>query len=435
VQARKVRKVAMKSVVVALCLFSSVEAKIYFQEKFDEGWNARWVEPTTWKPASEMGKWEHTAGKWYGDESDKGIQTSQDAKHYGLSALLAEPFSNAGKDLVIQYTVKHEQKIDCGGAYIKLLAKADQDGFGGGTPYQIMFGPDICGGTRKTHVIFSYGGKNLEMKKTVSPLADQKSHLYTLVVRTDGTYEVFIDEQSKSAGSLEGGWDFLEPKEIKDPDQSKPADWVDAVKIADPSVVKPEGYDDIPAKIPDPAATKPADWSDEDDGEWEPPSIANPAYKGAWKAPMIDNPDYKGAWVHPMIPNPAYKADATLPTRCVDCGMVGFELWQVKAGSLFDDIIVTDSLDEAKAFAQETFFKKKDAESAMFDKAEEERKAAAKAEADAKAAAKKAADEAKKAEEEAKKAAETATEAAEAATPTAEVKAAEVKATEVKDEL
>jgi hypothetical protein len=99
--------------------------------------------------------------------------------------------------------------------------------------------------------------------------------------------------------------------------------------------------------------------------QWEPPSIANPAYKGPWKAPMIDNPDYKGAWVHPMIPNPAYKEDATLPARCVDCGMVGFELWQVKAGTVFDDILVTDSLDEAKAVAQETFFKKKDGEAAM----------------------------------------------------------------------
>lgn len=56
---------------------------------------------------------------------------------------MPETFTNQGKDLVIQYSVKHEQKIDCGGAYIKVLAKADQASFGGDTPYSVMFGPDI----------------------------------------------------------------------------------------------------------------------------------------------------------------------------------------------------------------------------------------------------------------------------------------------------
>jgi len=32
---------------------------------------------------------------------------------------------------------------------------------------------------------------------------------------------VFIDEESKQTGKLEEGWDFLLPKEIKDPKESK----------------------------------------------------------------------------------------------------------------------------------------------------------------------------------------------------------------------
>jgi calreticulin len=28
------------------------------------------------------------------------------------------------------------------------------------------------------------------------------------------------------------------------------------------------------------------DWDDEDDGEWEAPTIPNPEYKGEWKAKM-----------------------------------------------------------------------------------------------------------------------------------------------------
>jgi hypothetical protein len=43
----------------------------------------RWVVPTEWKSADDMGKWEWTAGKWYADASDKGIQTSPDAKFHG----------------------------------------------------------------------------------------------------------------------------------------------------------------------------------------------------------------------------------------------------------------------------------------------------------------------------------------------------------------
>ena len=49
---------------------------------------------------------------------------------------------------MIQYTVKHEQDIDCGGGYLKLGA-FEQETFGGSTKYSIMFGPDICGSSTK----------------------------------------------------------------------------------------------------------------------------------------------------------------------------------------------------------------------------------------------------------------------------------------------
>ena len=50
---------------------------------------------------------------------------------------------------------------------------------------------------------------------------------------------------------------------------------------------------------------------------------------------------------------------------------------------MIDDIIITDSLDEAKAFAQETFFKKQAGEKEAYDAAEEEKREKAKADADA----------------------------------------------------
>lgn len=321
-----------------------------------------------------MGEWTQTPGKYYADENDKGIQTSTDARFYGISAKLDKPFnSSEGKDIVIQYSVKHEQDIDCGGAYIKLLPGGDSfdaTKFGGDTPYGIMFGPDICGATKRTHVILHSEKKNenLLINKDIPCEKDKFSHLYTLVVRPDNTFEVFVDNKSVRKGKLEDEFSFLEPKEIKDPAQSKPKDWVDEKKIPDPTDVKPEGYDDIPAEIPDPEAVKPDDWDDEDDGEWEPPMIDNPEYKGPWTPKMIDNPDYKGPWVHPMIPNPDYVYDEKMHAVCPNgCTHVGFELWQVMSGTIFDDIIVTDSLEEAQQFAQDTFFKKKDGEKAMYD--------------------------------------------------------------------
>jgi calreticulin len=150
-----------------------------------------------------------------------------------LSAKLDSSFTNTNKDLVIQFSVKHEQELDCGGAYIKLLGDMDQSKFGGDTPYQVMFGPDICGSTRRTHVIFNYPPKNdnLLVKDDVRTETDRLSHLYTLHVKPDNTFEVFIDQESVRSGSLEEQFNFLLSKEIKDPGVSKPADWVDAKKI------------------------------------------------------------------------------------------------------------------------------------------------------------------------------------------------------------
>ena len=129
-----------------------------------------------------------------------------------------------------------------------------------------------------------------------------------------------------------------------------------------PEDKKPEDWDDAPAEIPDPSAEKPEDWDDEDDGEWE--------------APMIPNPEYKGEWSPRMIPNPAYEADDKIYNVCKDCEYVGFELWQVKSGSIFDDIIVTDSIEEAEAFAKETYLKKAAAEKKMYETIKEDEKKA-----------------------------------------------------------
>merc|ERR1711881_528599 len=94
-------------------------------------------------------------------------------------------------------------------------------------------------------------------------------------------------------GDLTEDFDFLKPKQIRDPALSKPEDWVDEAEIDDPEDTKPDGYDDIPKQIQDPDAKKPDDWDEESDGEWEAPMIDNPDFKGKWEAPLIDNPEFE----------------------------------------------------------------------------------------------------------------------------------------------
>merc|ERR1711915_687263 len=85
---------------------------------------------------------------------------------------------------------------------------------------------------------------------------DVFTHLYTLIVNPDGTYEVLIDNESAQKGALTDDWDFLPPKKIKDPEVSKPDDWVDAAKIDDPEDVKPEDWEK-PEHIADPDPQSP----------------------------------------------------------------------------------------------------------------------------------------------------------------------------------
>jgi len=370
----------MRSSVLALLVVALVgfaAATVHFKEEFPADWESRWTKSVAKEKEGAQGKWAWNAGEFFNDqEADKGIQTSEDNRFYGIAAQYPK-FSNKGKDLVIQYQVKFPQKIDCGGGYLKLgPGPFPGEGFHGDTEYNIMFGPDYCGpSTRKVHVIFNYKGKNHLIKKTITPKDDTLTHLYTLIVHPDNTYKVLIDNKEEAAGKLAEDWDFLPPKEIKDPSKSKPADWVDEAEIDDPTDKKPADWDAIPKTIADPDAKKPEDWDDALDGEWEAPTIANPEYKGEWKAKRIPNPAYKGPWVHPMIANPEYKEDANIYAYN-DFSWVGVDIWQVKSGTIFDNIYIGDNAEEAAAYAKKTFEPAAKGEKEAFDKKEAEKKAA-----------------------------------------------------------
>lgn len=355
-------------------LFGAALGEVYFQDNFDDGeaWSDRWIQS---KHKDDYGAFELSAGKIVADEANKGLRTSQDARFYARSAKFGS-FSNAGKDIAIQFSVKHDQKIDCGGGYVKVFpGDFDPEDMHGESEYNLMFGPDICGySTKKVHVIFAYDGKNHLIKKEIKAKDDQFTHVYTLSLKQDNTYEVFIDGESERAGSLGEDWDMLKPAEIKDPDAKKPDDWVNEKQIDDPEDSKPDGWDDEPEYVADPDATVPEDWDEEMDGEWEAPMINNPEFKGEWKPKQVDNPDYKGPWVHPMIANPEYKADDSLYSYD-SWGAIGLDLWQVKSGSVFDNFLISDDIDAALEAAKAVVEATRSGEEEMKkeqDKADEE---------------------------------------------------------------
>ncbi|KAI8629247.1 Calreticulin-domain-containing protein [Xylariaceae sp. FL1651] len=405
--------------------FTPSTLKAPFLEQFTDGWESRWkashAKKDTKGSANEEEEWAYV-GEWAVEEpyiynglvGDKSLVAKNAAAHHAISAKFPKKIDPKGKTLVVQYEVKLQKGLECGGAYMKLLRDTKalhQEEFSNASPYVIMFGPDKCGHTNKVHFIFNHKnpktGKYEEKHLSAPPTAniDKISQLYTLIVQPNNTFTIQKNGETVREGSLlEQFTPSVNPdKEIDDPKDSKPEDWVDEARIPDPDAKKPEDWDedapfeivdeeatkpedwleDEPLTVPDPEAQKPEDWDDEEDGDWIAPTVpnpkcadvsgcgpwtkpmkSNPDYKGKWTAPYIDNPAYKGVWAPRKIKNPDYFEDKT-PANFEPMGAIGFELWTMQADVSFDNIYIGHSIDDAKKLADETFFVKFPVEKAI----------------------------------------------------------------------
>lgn len=305
--------------------------KVFFEESFDnDNWEANWRVPSN--NNNNLGSWEISSGKFFADAKvNRGLRTLNDMSFYALTAPLQTAASTQNGDFVVQFSAKNEQGLNCGGAYIKLLSgEVDVEKFSGQTPYKIMFGPDVCGATRRVHVILERDGQGRMIKKQIDFTNDSLTHMYTLILsQPSQTYRVLIDGAEVAAGSVLEDFEDMtaQPAQIPDPNAVKPANWVDE------------------AQIPDPSDSKPEDWDENE--EWNPRLMENPEYKGEWSAPLIANPDFK--------PDPTVAVYENLKH-------VGFDLWQVKAGTIFDNILVTDDFAEAQKALETLFTPFKDSE-------------------------------------------------------------------------
>lgn len=382
-----------------------------FVEQFTDDWQKRWTVSSALRHTEGNDAFFYV-GEWKVEEpivykgiiGDKGLVLKNPAAHHAISAKFDKPINNKGKTLVVQYEVMLQNKLECGGAYLKLITESNEDirykEFSNKTPYTIMFGPDKCGPTNKVHFIFRHKnpitGKHEEKHLKSPPVIDDSrfTALYTLIVKPDQSYEVRVNNRLSKSGSLLT--DFEPPvnpdKFIADPDDKKPEDWVDLAKIVDPNAKKPDDWDenepfeiidvnavkpddwleDEPLMVPDPNVKPPQEWNVEEDGEFVAPlipnplckeisgcgpykpKIRNPKYKGKWRPPLIDNPNYVGEWKPRNIPNPAYFED-NFPSNFETIIGIGFELWTMQSDILFDNIYIGHSIEEAEQFAKATF--------------------------------------------------------------------------------
>jgi calnexin len=393
---------------------SQLSSDSFFEQFDSDDWSQ------LWKISKSKRDQEFTYnGKWsvevssvnQGFINDKGLVLKTAAAHHAIHAQLPTPFINTDETLVLQYEVKLQEGLQCGGAYVKLLSSEglpdDSSEFNNDTPYQIMFGPDKCGTTNKVHFIIRRknpnSGKYEEKHLAVPPTSRnvKTTSLYTLIIKPNQDFEIRINgDVIKSGNLLDAGVlkpGLNPPKEVPDFDDTKPEDWDDRDVIPDPEQTeKPEDWDeDAPYLIPDPAQTakpsswdeeaseyipdpeseKPEDWDDEEDGEWvaplivnpecethgcgkwEPELVPNPDYKGKWKQPFVKNPDYKGEWAPRNIPNPDYYEDGR-PSDLEAIGGIGFELWSMQNDILFDNIYLGHSIAEAELIGNSTFLPK-----------------------------------------------------------------------------
>ncbi|CAG2068023.1 unnamed protein product, partial [Timema podura] len=78
-----------------------------------------------------------------------------------------------------------------------------------------------------------------------------------------------------------------------------------------------------------------------------------------------------GPWVHPEIDNPEYAPDPEIYRKDEVCA-IGFDLWQVKAGTIFDNVLITDDPEHAKEFGEEVWRATLEGEKKMKESQDEE---------------------------------------------------------------
>ncbi|OHT12281.1 Calnexin 1 [Tritrichomonas foetus] len=354
-------------------------------------------------------------GKWKAEQTfplqtrrgERAIVMKEKEKPHAISHKFRHPIVAPNETLVIQYEMRSQFLFTCTSAFMKIFTSPDFDptDLSNSTDKFIEFGPERCGPFNQTRLNFftkDENGKQIEhkLKHPYFIPVDEISHLYTLIIRPNNTFEYLIDNRSMRNGTFTDDFDIplVEGPTMDDPNDVKPSDWDDRPIIPDPYEVKPADWDDnAPNTIPDPKklnppegwllnepqhildteSKKPREWNEQLMGEWKPqlvpnpkcikapgcgpykpPRIRNPKARGVWKPKMVPNPFYKGEWRPKQIPNPNYKLLSQSDNHnfvMPPITGIGFDLWTAQREFAFTNILIATNETAVKSWNNEDF--------------------------------------------------------------------------------
>jgi hypothetical protein len=178
-------------------------------------WRSRWIESAANMEEGAAGHFGWGAGMYYGDwEAQMGLMTTEDKKYYQISADFNKTISTKDRKLIISYTIKMERDVGSGGGYIKLLPEGlDQEHFTSDDTYDILFGPDVVHRLNaQVKFIIRRGEEYFSMNETIYCPLDELTHMYTLIIRPDCTYEIQIDGKHITSGRIRDQFKILGPQ-------------------------------------------------------------------------------------------------------------------------------------------------------------------------------------------------------------------------------
>jgi calreticulin len=356
-------------------LVCAVCGEVYFEERFNRGWDKRWTKSSHGNPGNLLGRFRVSAGTSYVNRRlQRGLQTLDDNRQYLISSKFKRCFNTSGKDFVLQFTLKLDNKIEKGQAYLKVLPEGlKQNQFSSKSPWHILFGPDYKQWDRK-HIDYRIYRNRTEYRTVQHILAfeDRLTHICTLVIWANQSYVILKDNFTDIDGHLEDAFTYAPPRMIPDPYDAKPDDWEDIENIDDPDDVPPPWLDTVPQFIPDDSAKRPPTWDDAAQGAWTPPLVPNPAYRADWKPRQIPNPAFRGDWVPRNVTNPDYAPDPKFGKPENLC-YIGIDVEHDNAGAIWDNILVTDDFAHSQKMMTDVFFSIQEGERSLYKQGEAEK--------------------------------------------------------------
>lgn len=368
----------------------------FFYENFTDNYvNKRW----------SMSMKENYNSKWKLDylyqvstrTGERGMITTEKGKSHLVGTKFNETLSiKENESLIFQFESRNQIVMGCTSFLMRIHTSNTYNPREetNSTEKFLEFGPDFC--ENKGSVINFYSNIDGKLQKhklrhNITSPFDDISHLYTLILRYDNSFEYLVDQKSLFKGSI--GNSFIpyvyEPEFIDDPNDLKPSDWEDEELIPDPKIKKPDEWnDDEPEYIIDPLKKHPPDgWLLEDKefiknpnfdlsrrhftnekslpliknpkcvsapgcGPYNPPKIKNPKYKGKWIQPMIKNPKYKGHWAPRQIKNENYVGNNY---KIPDINGISFHFWGNFYYSMITNVFVGKNEDCVNIWNHEDF--------------------------------------------------------------------------------